>query len=483
MNNKIRKSPMQKKFISFIGLGNYAKCSYYFEDPQKEHYPTRFVQVSLIRHLVLNGLLNPDDEILFIVTEAAKKRNYYDMRDEIGNVCVGLEEELKKMDLDVLKANAFALPKIDLLDIPEGKSEDELWEIFNTLAGRIKENDHVYYDITHSFRSLPMLALVVLNYLRVVKNIGIEKIFYGAWEARTKDNNVEQAPIFDLTPFVNLMEWTTAADHFITSGNPLAISELSKKDISHWRKTHEITGPNEAATFIKKFSGIMSNFTKNLHAVRGKELPFNLFTLKQATREAKKYLIQVGLSPYAQLFSHIDNKFPDAEVVAVPNKKSDSNNLLKMIYNTNNIIQYAFNHKMLQNAYTLLEENITTFGCWFFDMNYEIRLHREFIGKALVNKFENQKRSEKGQKEREFHFVDKLDRSFQQEKYQTINNTNLYEIDSVHSTVKMLRNDLNHAGMNDKPSTYQKFLQRGPELLKKFVDGIEKLRKIKLDES
>ncbi|MHA1267848.1 MAG: CRISPR-associated protein Csx20, partial [Candidatus Helarchaeota archaeon] len=73
-----------------------------------------------------------------------------------------------------------------------------------------------------------MLALVVLNYLRVIKGITIKRIFYGAFETigRIKDAGKlapenRHVPIFDLTPFENLLSWATAADHFIQTGNPL----------------------------------------------------------------------------------------------------------------------------------------------------------------------------------------------------------------------------------------------------------------------
>lgn len=274
---------MPTKFISFLGFGTYSACSYFFENEQEEPYVTRFVQVSLIRHLVLSGQLSPDDEILFLVTDAAKSKNYLNNQDEIGNIIIGLEGELARLEKTVLKPGKFRLPKIKTIGIPEGKSENELWQIFNTLVDNVNDSDRVFYDITHSFRSLPTLALVVLNYLRIVKKITIEKIFYGAYEAKSKAVDIEHAPIFDLTPFVDLMEWTTAADHFIRTGNTLLLSELTKKEIQPILSLSR--GKNEKANILNKLSKSLEKFGKDLFIVNGPKISKDIYQLNSASSE------------------------------------------------------------------------------------------------------------------------------------------------------------------------------------------------------
>jgi len=71
------------------------------------------------------------------------------------------------------------LPDSIIKEIPDGKDTDEIWEIFDIIYNALEEDDNIYIDITHSFRYLPMLLLVLLNYAKYLKNIKIKQITYG----------------------------------------------------------------------------------------------------------------------------------------------------------------------------------------------------------------------------------------------------------------------------------------------------------------
>jgi len=58
-----------------------------------------------------------------------------------------------------------------------------LWKIFDGINSVIDEGDDIIFDVTHSFRSLPVLTLIALNYVKFLKNVNINKIDYGAMEA------------------------------------------------------------------------------------------------------------------------------------------------------------------------------------------------------------------------------------------------------------------------------------------------------------
>ena len=53
--------------------------------------------------------------------------------------------------------------------------------------------------------------------------VQIEGLIYGAFDAKTNEN---KTPIFDLLPIVSLLEWTTATDQFIKTGNGQALASL-----------------------------------------------------------------------------------------------------------------------------------------------------------------------------------------------------------------------------------------------------------------
>ena len=61
--------------------------------------------------------------------------------------------------------------KLQPIDIPERNSTEDIWLIFERVAQCCEPNDHVIFDITHGFRSIPIIALLSVSYLRTVKNV------------------------------------------------------------------------------------------------------------------------------------------------------------------------------------------------------------------------------------------------------------------------------------------------------------------------
>ncbi|MCK6619810.1 MAG: TIGR02221 family CRISPR-associated protein [Calditrichaceae bacterium] len=456
---------MPTKFISFLGFGTYSACSYFFENEQEEPYVTRFVQVSLIRHLVLSGQLSPDDEILFLVTDAAKSKNYLNNQDEIGNIIIGLEGELARLEKTVLKPGKFRLPKIKTIGIPEGKSENELWQIFNTLVDNVNDSDRVFYDITHSFRSLPTLALVVLNYLRIVKKITIEKIFYGAYEAKSKAVDIEHAPIFDLTPFVDLMEWTTAADHFIRTGNTLLLSELTKKEIQPILSLSR--GKNEKANILNKLSKSLEKFGKDLFIVNGPKISKDIYQLNDNIQNSKESVSEIP--PLAYLFEKIQKPFETAQVPE------------SIVENTNIVIRFCFNHGLIQQGFTLLDENLITYGCLKNGLDHIQPKFRELYSSVfgLKEKPESQwqLRDRVNQKTKKVSFS--KEEQLEAVKKIMSSDSELDILAKLRKQISQLRNALNHATFNASGVEYDVYIEKGNSLLTEF----EKMISAKKDNS
>lgn len=132
------------------------------------------------------------DEVLVLVTKEAEERHLAQLQQRIADVYTPTP-----------------------LRIPSGRSEDELWTIFTTIAQSIKPGDTLYFDVTNAFRSLPLLTFLIVAFVRVVRDAEVTRVVYGAYEARDTDNC---SPVFDLTPFVRLLDWTTATDAFLRYG-------------------------------------------------------------------------------------------------------------------------------------------------------------------------------------------------------------------------------------------------------------------------
>lgn len=447
---------MASKFIAFLGTNPYLECSYYFTDPAAEFYPTRFVQTSLIRHLTIAEKLGKDSEILILATNEAKQRNWQDGVDRDGKPLMGMETHLLQLRKH-LEQHGKTLPPYRLVDIPEGKSEEELWSIFNTIAAEIQDGDHLYFDITHSFRSLPMLALVVLNYLRVVKSVTIEKIYYGAFETlgpipQVKEMALEErnAPIFDLTPFVDLLQWTTAADHFIRTGNTILMTELTRRRTQPLLKFSQ--GKDQAALALHNLSNSLSVFTKDLLTVNGPKLSNDVYQVQIGLEKARQYAQEIP--PLAALFDKILSEFSQTQIPQA------------IVTNTNLLVEYCFKHGLIQQGFTLLDENLITFGCLQFGLDHQQPKHRKLFTSALEIK-------DKNIPENKWRLQNGWDADEQKRFIKEIVSNNVEPFIQLRSKIAPKRNALNHASFNVTGTTYESYLQVGSQLIQEFKNLVK----------
>ncbi|MGB7439991.1 MAG: TIGR02221 family CRISPR-associated protein, partial [Coleofasciculaceae cyanobacterium] len=190
------------KVISFLGFTNYQDTTY-LNPVNGEGFTTRFFQEALVEFYkpeILYVLLTKTVET--DIPRGATETNWNSLQKLLA----------EKVDLQ------------PIYNVPQANSTADIWQLFEMLTNCLQEGDRVIFDITHSFRSLPVLALIAVSYLRVVKDVKIEGLIYGAFEAKNKETN--ETPTFDLLPMVSLLEWTTATDQFIKTGNGQALASL-----------------------------------------------------------------------------------------------------------------------------------------------------------------------------------------------------------------------------------------------------------------
>ncbi len=140
--------------------------------------------------LAVQTFFQPEKQFLIATPEAICHENCLRIKDELGE-------------------------RLQLIPIPPGKTEAELWQIFQVISAAVPNQAKVILDVTHAFRSLPFVTFGVINYLRRAKNVRLERIVYGAFDAREPGpENVCRAPVFDLTMLVDLQEWLYAVEAF-----------------------------------------------------------------------------------------------------------------------------------------------------------------------------------------------------------------------------------------------------------------------------
>ena len=207
-------------FISFLGTNNYLE-TYYSIGDFKSSQPVRFIQEALLEYLCRDW--TAEDKILIFCTKSSQKINWDDNGQE-NTDSEGLSSRLKNLKLPI---------PFEAVEITEGFSEEDIWDIFNKVYHKLNKGDNVYLDVTHAFRSIPIFSTVLFNYAHYLKGTNLKMVYYGAFEKlgpayKVKDMNVEDrnAPIIDLTSIIRLQELATAASNLHQYGKMKSISDL-----------------------------------------------------------------------------------------------------------------------------------------------------------------------------------------------------------------------------------------------------------------
>lgn len=254
---------MAKILISSLGTGSldernissrdYKKAVYRFEKTGEEH-ETSFVAAALSKHLEV-------DKIYLVGTSKSmweEVYNYFsnvcgqpfdetywgELADEVEAFKYGcppinekkLENVSKAMDgyLKHLKASATGGSRCYVIDY--GLNETELWhnlDVFMQIGEQLNEDDEVFLDITHSFRSVSLFNYLLLDLIGILKfksKFKLGGLFYGMLDVVRE---IGFAPIVDLSPMYNVTLWSRGAYNFTNFGNGYLLADLiGEEDIS-----------------------------------------------------------------------------------------------------------------------------------------------------------------------------------------------------------------------------------------------------------
>lgn len=187
--------------LSFLGTSSYTEAEYDFGSEGDGGAAPRLLR-GRFASLCMAQVWKPQ-EIIILATEKAESQN----KGEFAR-------EYKEKGLEALPCQ-FRFERI-----PEGRTQAEIWSLFQTIVETIPPESEVVIDVTHGFRSLPMIALAAVHYLELVKRIRIKHIWYGAFEQGREG----PFPIIDLAAFSDMLGWIWAVRTFRDSGesHPLA---------------------------------------------------------------------------------------------------------------------------------------------------------------------------------------------------------------------------------------------------------------------
>ena len=253
-------SNWRRVLVTAVGTGNYSEVRYKLDDEVSS--PNKFSSIAL------GEILSPHGEPLHVValwTRGARNNpnstHYVDYAKAV-------------------QAHGWSYQP---LDIPEGMSEAELWEIFEKIGHALEVNDSVIVDITHGFRSIPVVMVTALQYYRLNKPLSSLNVYYSAFLPSRPPE--EATPVISLDMILALADWTYGAKLF---EERLVAAPLADQIEQTQKRSHvDPSWQGQRLTRIKKVSTALKELDRLLHNNLPIEAGIKASELLQRAEEAR----------------------------------------------------------------------------------------------------------------------------------------------------------------------------------------------------
>ncbi len=229
---------MAKVLISSVGTGSIKKDSNeeyentIYTIDGKDYENKKLVSKVLVEHFDI-------EKIIFIGTKKSRWDNLCYYFDELKEDYETIENKidnntLEKEDLNLL-GQAIRTKHKNIKEVYsffidyEKNTQEEMWGNFYKLQqieNYLEKGDEVYLDMTHGFRYMPMLNMLVLEFLSLEKEniFKLNAILYGMLETAPK-----KSQIVDMKIFFDLLRWIRAINIFKHNSNADQLISLLKE--------------------------------------------------------------------------------------------------------------------------------------------------------------------------------------------------------------------------------------------------------------
>lgn len=218
--------------ISFLGRGRYDKNGY---RTANYRFDTRFAREVPFFGMALTEYLKPQ-RLILVGTSGSMWDVFFEREtsqhdDSLLELIDAVEKDAVNDGL--LSAHAERLSTklghpVDCMLIDYARDAAGQATLLAQLASQLAPGERVAIDVTHSFRHLPMLALVAARFLARVKNVQIEDIFYGALEMT--DASTGETPVIRLKGLLDMLDWVDALSSYDKDGDYGVFSALLTTD-------------------------------------------------------------------------------------------------------------------------------------------------------------------------------------------------------------------------------------------------------------
>ena len=417
---------MTRKLITFLGTGKYETCTYKIDGFIAE--PTNYVQEALI-DLYLKQK-TPVDEIHILLTPEAKNANWSGDHS--------LYHKLRKFEENGLW--------IQTHDISSEQSIETIWQLFETIIKIMENQDRVIFDITHSFRYQPMLALLSIHFARITKNIQVDGIYYGVYDPKAE---IKEFPIIDLTSLVDMQDWITNVYTFTKTGRVEGLTDwIKEKDIAIRKKERRTTIDLK---YVRQLAESWDELISALQTNRIMDLPEKAEYAIESIEQIKEVMLRPAFLPLTELLTKVKK-----DIQSMVDKDPVLSGLAA--------IEWCWKHGLYQQSYTMAGELMITATCLKFGFEMSKRDDRLKASKAINSAIKIVQKLKIECEDDDDHHIQKMIDHL-------LNFPALLKI--IHQ-IGDNRNDINHAGMREHPLSAKDLEKQFKELFERYKEHLLK---------
>lgn len=412
------------KLLTFLGTAKYQSTIYQWKkDGNEQEFEAEFAPAASCRFLKA-------DEVVVFLTEEAQQMVF--------------ERFISALPQEV---------RIHPVEVPLGKSESEMWSIFDRVRLQVQPAAEIAFDVTHGLRSSPILSILAAAFLKAGFDVQIKAVLYGAFEAGTKDElGRTHAPMFDLTPLLTLLEWAVAADRFNRTGDSRYLASLLKQQQKAIAQAAvQDKDRLEQAGKLGNLAGALTSLTQNLQLIRPLAVIESAGRLPEQINAAVPVLAQTAAAqPFQALLNTIIQTYQPLGLSS--NQLKQAREILRV---ERQMIRWYFERELWMQAFALAREWLISWlmvQTGFFAMeNLEARKVYENLLGAESDAFVKAK---KGEKEYSSIFLGNL--------------PCIKEVFGFWPTLADYRNDLLHAGHRPEPADVDNLIKNLNSILEKL---------------
>jgi len=314
---------MASVFLSFLGLGTfkeekgkseYSKAVYDLNGEKSN--ATEFVQVAEIEILGAEQF----DKIVIVATQKSYDSHFANLKRQLTTV--GAENILH-------------------IIITDDMSSEGQWQWLEQILNFIDPGDELTVDLTHGYRSVPIVFSAAINFLQKAKNVTLQSVHYGAYD---KAKDLGFAPIVDLKDFYIINEWADAVSRLVEDADARKMAEVAEKTSGFQ------AGELNDEEIVRVFQDL-TNTVRNVDVNNIGEKANAAIRLIEAKEKEASTTGKVLLKLVMDKFTSITTAEP------MSGKYDKAYFMLQL-----EIIRLLLEHKLFMQAYTVMREFIGSIG-------------------------------------------------------------------------------------------------------------------------